>query len=249
MTKAQESLYWREWGTLTKRCKAEGWVLPDRHELHTLACGPMPDGAHLSHKTFSNAQFDKVLAVFRSYSLPSSVNAQVRQERMPRTRLEHRIKIEQMRLLSVLADGHHGEEGRPAGAAGVELNFDAAFNYFAEVARIHGGPDLAFVSDEPEPRPNGEEKSDLELIRDTLDARLVKLRQARVAAAAGMTTREFAKLNQGEQKRLAVELGWTWHDVRLAAGVECDCRSICQKKRVAGRVPVLVNEKLTDSRE
>jgi uncharacterized protein YjiS (DUF1127 family) len=76
-------LYFREWGFVRKACKAAAVPVPDRHELHRRALG-----RDRSSKDFSNEEFDKVLAEFRAISQPASVNAQLRQQRQPRTRLE-----------------------------------------------------------------------------------------------------------------------------------------------------------------
>lgn len=216
MTPAQTTLYFREWNNVRERCKAEGWVLPDRHQLHVRALGK-----DKSSKLFTNPDLDKVLAVFRSFSQPASVNAQVRQERMPRTRLEHKIKIEQMKLLSIVCSSLRKPRwvdypaDWPVPAEGIEPDMDAAWNYFVRVAAIHGGKngDLSFVSDQPNPE-RVDEKSDLECLRDTLDARIGALRRAKIPK--GM---------QGD------DAGWSWHDLKTAAGVECDCATHCRKAR------------------
>lgn len=88
MTPKQNALYFREWGALSRRCKAEGWTLPDRHELHARALG-----ADKSHLAFTNADFDKVLGVFRCYSQAENVNGQLRQMAQPTTRKMGRLEI------------------------------------------------------------------------------------------------------------------------------------------------------------
>lgn len=81
MTKAQDRLYWREWGSVRKAHREA-----DRHRLHVQALG-----YSRSHTEFTNAEFDKVLGVFRALSRPASVDAQIRQQDQPRTRVEHRL--------------------------------------------------------------------------------------------------------------------------------------------------------------
>ena len=219
MTSKQIVLYWREWGTLGKRCAAEGWTVPDRHELHVRALG-----RDKSMKLLTNREFDLVLGVFRSYSEAENLQAQVRQMRQPRTRLEHRIKIDQVKLLAVLlgearaGSAAHGTGGQfPAWDS--EPDFDAAFAYVSEVAAIHGSADLSQVSDEPRPRhfdrdgrPLGDEKSDLELVRDTLAQRI----------------------NQLRNKRGGAKCGWSIHDLTVAAGLECRCAGCGGARKPAG---------------
>lgn len=194
MTAKQNSLYWREWGALARRCKAAGTQTPDRHELHMAAIGQVK-----SHLAFSNQDFDRVLAIFRSYSQPANLNGQIRQIRMPRTRLEHKIKIEQVRLLSVLL----ADDGLPAHL--VTSDLDAAQAYVASVMRDRfGTEDITELSDTIRPRGSAPPKSDLECLRDTLDRCINDLRNRRGGS----------------------DVGWSIHDLRSAAGVKClsNCR-------------------------
>jgi len=81
MTEKQEKLYWREWAAVRFACKRRALTEPDRHELHAKALGE-----DKSHKSLNNADFDRVLAEFRSWSQPENVSGQVRQIEQPRTR-------------------------------------------------------------------------------------------------------------------------------------------------------------------
>ena len=63
MTASQNRLYFREWGSVRAACKAHGWPVPDRHELHVRALG-----FDKSHLDFNNEDLDKVLAEFRKLS-------------------------------------------------------------------------------------------------------------------------------------------------------------------------------------
>src|SRR5690349_1327011 len=87
MTRAQDSLYWREWGAAGRRCRESNLPAPDRHALHIAALG-----ADKSHVDFTNADFDKVLAQFRSISRPADVSAQLQQIDQPRRRLLWKIR-------------------------------------------------------------------------------------------------------------------------------------------------------------
>jgi hypothetical protein len=198
MTTAQDTLYWREWGNLTKRCQAEGWTVPDRHELHVRALGKPK-----SHKDFNNPDFDKVLGVFRAYSQSENVNAQVRQERQPRTRLEYAIVNERAAMLAVLL----------AYERGIEINLPTdlclhdhavAEEYIVVLMRNRfATADITQISNQPDPSRTGE-KSDLECLRDTLDARITALRQ---------------------------KTPWTWHALKMRAGVKCDCKTFCSGRK------------------
>lgn len=242
MNGAQTQLYWREWGAVTRRCKKEGWAQPNRHELHVKALGYQK-----SSKDLSNAEFDKVLGVFRAISQPTNVNAQIRQERQPRTRIEHKIKIDQVKLLAVVlskclrsdTDGRwDGYKDLPAlaPAAAVEPDTEAAFEFVARVmmerfgtddlTQISDAPQVRFVRDmrgklvlrEGEPIQSGE-YSDLELLMATLAARINTLRNDR-GHAGKKAERTF---NGRKLKRGAHTVsGWTIHEMNQAAGVKCE---------------------------
>ncbi len=236
MTDKQTSLYWREWGALGRRCKKEGWTVPDRSDLHVRALG-----YRKSSKALTNPELDKVLGVFRAYSQVENVNSQVRQLRQPRTRLEHKIKIDQVRLLSVVLseqvrDGvisshpEFAEEGEVVPAKFFEPNLEAGMAFVAKVMQKRfGTEDLAEISDVPVPRflrrhgdlvlRDGQpvvesEESDLECLRNTLAARINTLRNKRVPNGR------------------PANFGWSIHDLNQAAGVACEswC-SRCAKDR------------------
>lgn len=185
MTKPQEKLYWREWAAVRA-----AWPEADRHELHIRALGK-----DTSHKAFSNVEFDKVLAEFRSVSRPNDVASQLRQLRQARTRLLWKITTEQVSLLSVLLAG--------------ETEFDrraAAERYVLNIIRdrFHA-EDINDLSDHS---PGDGIKSDLEMLRDTLDARINELRRS-----SGQCL--------------------TIHMMKQLAGVKCDCRACCRSRREA----------------
>lgn len=100
MTAPQKTLYWREWGAVSRRCKADGVEVPQRHELHARALGE-----NKSHKDFTNADFDKVLAEFRAWSQPGDLRGQMRQEAMPETRMLWVLDHELVPKLLVVMDG------------------------------------------------------------------------------------------------------------------------------------------------
>jgi hypothetical protein len=203
MTPAQDSKYWREWGLLTRACKAHGFDLPDRHDLHRRALGK-----DKSHKAFTNADFDKVLAVFRSYTQPADIRPQLRQQRMPRIRLEWKITVEQSQLLAVLLPDP-SPESHPSHSTALDRSL-AAETYIQHLMQERfGTEDLRSISDEPRPRGGNpdNEYSDLELLRDTLSARINDLRKKR---------------------------GWTIHEMNQLAAVACPQKcSTCHPKKVA----------------
>lgn len=180
MTPKQESLYWREWAAVRA-----AWPEADRHELHLRALG-----ADKSHKTFTNLEFDKVLAEFRSLSRPADLAAQLRQLGQAKKRLLWKITVEQVALLTVLMDGASEFDRRAA-----------AEHYICSVmlARFH----TADIQDLSEHRPTPDVDSQLEMLRNTLDARINDLRGKR---------------------------DMTIHEMKTLAGIQCDCRKCCRER-------------------
>ncbi len=186
MSPKQTAWYWREWQSVVGACKRFGYPPPDRHEFHRRALGE-----DKSSKLFDNSDLDKVIAVFRAVSKPDSVESQLRQLRQERKRLEWNITVRQSALLSACMDAPDELQRR----------FKAE-NYIVELMRDRfGTADLAQVSTE---KPPGRLKSDLELLRDTLDARINSLRN---------------------------EQGFTIHDLHALAGLECPCADCAKRRR------------------
>lgn len=94
MTKAQRTLYWREFSAV-KRVYPEA----DRHDLHVQALGQ-----DKSSNDLGNADLDKVLAVFRAISRPSDLDGQVQQVEQPLRR--SRWAMEQVMLCLALYVDH-----------------------------------------------------------------------------------------------------------------------------------------------
>jgi hypothetical protein len=90
MTPAQNSLYWREWGKTRARLISYGFTSQQaaskRHALHVKALGK-----DRSHASFTNADFDKVLGVFRAIHDDANLDAQLRQIEQPEHRREDLI--------------------------------------------------------------------------------------------------------------------------------------------------------------
>jgi hypothetical protein len=99
--------------------------------------------------------------------------------------------------------------------------------------------DLTLISDRAYPRGrNGEEFSDLELLRDTLDARINTLRNKRGCALPLHT--EVVKVKPSGHRHTVS--GWTIHDLHQAAGVKCPqwCSKCYPRKRAVVKVPAEV---------
>jgi hypothetical protein len=179
VTEKQENLYWREWAAVRA-----AWPDANRHELHARALG-----ADKSHKFFSNADFDQVLAVFRAVSRPTDVDAQLRQLRQVRTRLIWKITIEQVALLAVFMDG------------ALEIDRQAAAeNYVLTIMRDRFRTERI----ESLTHGHGERTGQLEMLRDTLAARINELRKKR---------------------------GLTGHQLAQLAGQKCACKD-CSRQRL-----------------
>jgi hypothetical protein len=85
MTSAQTNLYFFEWGRVRRHFLAKG-IDPKqadakRHELHRRALGRAR-----SSKEFTNAELDKVIAVFRAVSDGGNLDAQLAQLEQPENR-------------------------------------------------------------------------------------------------------------------------------------------------------------------
>lgn len=226
MTVDQHGHYWSLWRDVVK---ANGWdklknkeVSEKRRMLHERAFGGPKSATDIDQ----GKEFDVIKAEFLAWSKPANFNAQMGQQRQPRKRLETKIKIEQVKLLSiVLVDAPKASE--------VEPDIEAAMAYVSTVMLQRFGTDDISQLREEEIPPHG--KSELEMLRDTLDARLTALRQTRVAKCAGISPDEFKdkkKWSVAKQTKLAQDFGWTWHDVKTAAGVECDCAA-CKRAKAA----------------
>jgi hypothetical protein len=232
MSPGQNDLYWREYGQMKKRCEKSAWRVPERHEIHQQAlmgCDKGPDrtrcpicearlkeATRISHTEFDGNPkqrdhfVDLLLGALRSYSQAESIGAQTRQDRQPRTRLEWKVVNEQTPLLAVLLavlpEGKFSdvEEARINTPADLTIeDYTRAENYILELMTARFGEvNIREISAEP----NGErtkQKSDLECLRDTLDARITSFRQ---------------------------ETPWTWHALRMRAGVKCDCKTFYHGK-------------------
>ena len=86
MTPNQRKYYWREWAACRRSLIALGNSAKEadalRHDLHYKALGKAQ-----SSKNLTNADLDKILATFKSYSRPSDLDTQLDAINQPRKRL------------------------------------------------------------------------------------------------------------------------------------------------------------------
>jgi hypothetical protein len=164
MTRKQDFLYWREWQAVRELYTSLNLPAPDRHALHQAALG-----ADKSHKDFSNADLDKVLAHFRSLSDPANVQAQLRQIDQPKTRLKYAINL----LSSQLADrGRSPSAAAPPPGGPSTLNPQPSTGYAERIAADRfGTSDLDSLTE-----------LQLTQLRNTLADRLVINRRQGTAA-------------------------------------------------------------------
>lgn len=109
MTPAQTALYWREWAACRRALIALGHRGDDaqRRSLQANALGERT----VSSKALSNAQFDLVLAKFRSFSRPGDLDAQLRQLDQPEQRVtELRARIAALAERCGISGGERGIE-------------------------------------------------------------------------------------------------------------------------------------------
>lgn len=107
MTSLQKSLYFREWGRTYQALLTLGFARPEaaqmRHTLHIRALG-----YDKSSKDLTNPEFDSILAVFRSYSQPDDLRAQLRIQDQP----EHRLEAHRERAHKLASEAGVDEWGR-----------------------------------------------------------------------------------------------------------------------------------------
>lgn len=82
MTPAQKNKYWWEWGKVRQHLLAKGATADaaaaQRHALHVKALGHDKSSA-----TFTNGDFDRVIATFRAVWDDANFSAQMRQQEQP----------------------------------------------------------------------------------------------------------------------------------------------------------------------
>ena len=109
MTALQHRKYLSEWGLVRKHFRAQG-LEPKacdakRHELHMKALGRDKSSLDLT-----NAEFDKILAVFSAISRPADLSTQLRlQDQAPERAARRQARaVELLTSLDVAAHGHQG---------------------------------------------------------------------------------------------------------------------------------------------
>jgi hypothetical protein len=211
MTKAQTYLYWREYQAACRAAKAAELPPLDRHELHRRALGK-----NKSSKLFTNADLDKVLAIFRSYTRPADLRPQLRQLRMPRIRLEHKIVIEQAALLAVLLPPDSTIQ--PFNDSTPLERQLAAEEYILQIMRerFHTTDIKAIPHDLDNTDPDRKD-TPLEMLRNTLSSRINTLRAA---------------------KRPKMSI----HDMYALAGLECTCARCRAARQIPTTAPELTPE-------
>jgi hypothetical protein len=137
MTSAQTNLYFFEWGRVRTHLVGKG-IDPKqadakRHELHRKALG-----RDKSSKTFTNAELDKVIAVFRAVYDGGNLDAQLEQLDQPAKRAAAAI-----RRIEVLMYHLQVEPGRESGyVRGIarKLFGDDQYQHFVDVklAQLEG---------------------------------------------------------------------------------------------------------------
>jgi hypothetical protein len=198
-------------------CAARGWDAKDRawqmQVLSQILKRPISSSTDIEYL----AEFTEVKATLQAWAHDTNLKKPLRTLDNPRRVLTTKITIEQVKLLSVaLIESPRAED--------VEPDIEWAQNYVANLMKgKFRTDDITQISDQPTIRPNGEEKSDLETLRDTLEARISALRLERVVKFSGLSFSEFKQRTKGEQRRFSAESGWNWHDLRTKAGVECEC--------------------------
>jgi hypothetical protein len=217
-------------------CVARGWDPNDRDWQMAVLSQILKRPISSSNDIEYLAEFTEVKATLEAWAHDTNLKKPLRTLDNPRRVLTTKITIDQVKLLSVcLRTG--------ASARAIEPDIEAAQTYVAKLMKGRfRTDDITQISDQPTIRPNGEEKSDLETLRDTLDARISALRLERVVTFSGLSFSEFKQRTKGEQRRFSAESGWNWHDLRTKAGVECECAACKRKAAASGSVSRKVSE-------
>lgn len=134
MTPLQTAKYFREWGLVREHYRKKG-IDPKlcdakRHELHVRALG-----VKKSSKLFTNADLDKVLAVFYAITRPADLNTQLRQQEQ---------QIERMRKMQ---DDCRDLVRRLPKAAEVDDRDFYVKNYLNKVSYSHTGKAFAMLEE------------------------------------------------------------------------------------------------------
>lgn len=194
MTKAQEGKYWRMWKQAWDNASEEVKARYSRDEYrHLLTLKALGD--EKTHFLFSNRELDKVLAEFATIGRSADMTFQWRQERQPQRRLVWKIQEQQTALLAVFMDGSTPMEQRAA-----------AERYVLNLMRDKfGTDDITKIGVKTRVRWKSDIfRSELETLRDTLDARIAAMRRKKQ---------------------------WTNHELHQLAGVACYC-STCRRRRI-----------------
>lgn len=225
MTPKQTQLYWREWNAAKK---AGGLTDADRYTIMEEALQSREGAsAPISSKDLTNEDLDKVLAAFRAISRPASLNSQLRQQAMPKTRLLHRI-AQQLQLLALFVE-------HPCNYAKSILQdrFNTRFLEDLSALGRTGAPPVpvgASPADPSEPPAD----SELAMMRNTLAARLSKLRRRGILSDHGRARAQHFGHHEAFGTVLHPLLDLTEHDINLMAGVPCRCAECSASAKLKG---------------
>lgn len=160
-------------------CRVNGWKVSDRAKRIEILSQILGRNIESANEINNSTDFDAVIAGLKSWSQPANLKAQLRQIHQPRIRLVHKITVEQAGLLAVVLE-------HPAGATLLDRQANAQRYILDLMERRFRTRDIDEISDQVDPRT---EKSPLQMLRDTLAARINALRNK-----AGLTIREMTDL-------------------------------------------------------
>lgn len=197
-------------------CRVREWDVKDREFQMTTLSEILGRRIESSNDIGRVDEFTKVKLQLEAWSQPGDLHRAVRTIRNPRRVLEYKVMNDQAALLAVLNAFEQGREIDAPDQLTVE-DHSRAEHYITELMRSRfRTEDITQVSEVVKPRfrkdaqgqwvPTGQEKSDLECLRDTLDARISALRRG---------------------------TPWSWHDLRMRAGVPCECATFCRDRATA----------------
>jgi len=229
MTPKQTQLYWREWNAAKKAARQSGSDLTDsdRYTLmeEALADSPLADRpSPISSKNLTNEDLDKVLAAFRAISRPASLNSQLRAQAMPKTRLLHRI-AQQLQLLALFVD-------HPCNYAKSILQDRFKTAFLEDLSADPGSNARAASIRERSASDDAPPDSALAMMRNTLAARLSKLRRRGVLSDQGRARAQNFGYHEAFGTVLHPLLDLTEHDINQMAGLPCHCTACSKNRRI-----------------
>jgi hypothetical protein len=167
------------------------------HPVHTRESFHAQHNLPPSTKQFTREHFDTFLAACKAITQPSNLKPQLRAFDQPKTRLLHKILVEQAALLDALYASDRAQPSPGGEGPGVRANYRTGLDTIRHICADKFRGRLPVDLSESHRSVFGSQYSELETLLFTVARTISKLRQAR---------------------------GWTEHELRWEAGLGDTCR-------------------------